>query len=156
MKNVALILSMVVMLPACFYAKKESSDLIIINVLDKAEFDDCHIKGSIHIPFERLEQEAQRFNKDATIVVYCSNYQCTASKYGAQLLTSMGFTHVYAYEAGMAEWYQQGLPIVGSCTMNYLKEENKKVEDINNDVNIIETENLKEKVKQKLAVQLTS
>lgn len=108
-------------LPSC---KDQKKDLYVVNVLDKEEYDDCHIKGSINVPFDMLEQNVKKFDKDSTIVLYCSNYRCTASKEGVKMLRDMGFKNVYAYEAGMADWYQKGLPVEGPCGASYLKQEN--------------------------------
>lgn len=153
MKRLLVILQALLLLPACFQKK---DDFIVINVLEPSEYNDCHIKGSINIPFEELTERVSAFSKDATIVLYCSNYACTASMYGAQMLQQRGFHNVYAYEEGMAGWYQQGLPVVGPCLLPYLKEENKKLEDTPEDVRIITTASLKEKIKQKLAVTISS
>lgn len=78
----------------------------VINILDKALYDDAHIEGSINIPYETLEKESAGWNKAEPIVVYCANYKCTASSVTARMLTNAGFTNVRAYEGGMAEWYQ--------------------------------------------------
>lgn len=137
---------------ACQRARQ---DFFVINVLDKETFDDCHIKGSINIPFDDLEKEISHFDKNDTIILYCTDYQCTASKYGVEMFKEAGFKNVYAYEAGMNEWYQQGLPVVGACKADYLKHKNEKIEIIE-DNEIITTQNLKEKIKQKLAVSITS
>lgn len=152
-KNILFII-LIALLPGCF-SKKENK-LVVVNVLEKELYDDCHIKGSINIPFEDLEKEIKRLNKKDTIVLYCSDYQCTASKYGVDLLKSVGFEDVYAYEAGMAEWYQQGLPVNGACQKSYLHSKNIKLEDAENAGEIISTGDLKEKIKQKLAVNITS
>ena len=40
----------------CFagcFNKSDNPGLMVINVLEKDYFDDCHISGSVHIPFER-------------------------------------------------------------------------------------------------------
>ena|SRR3990167_793574 len=134
---------------------KKGPKLQIINVLDKDAYDDCHIKGSINIPFEKLESEAKNLNKYTTTVVYCSNYQCTASKMAASMLKNMNFQIVYAYEAGMADWYQKGLPLVGACQAKYLKNKNEKTEIENDNVEVISTEALKDLIKSMLAVNVT-
>src|SRR3990167_379562 len=134
---------------------KNGLKLQIINVLDKDAYDDCHIKGSINIPFEDLESEAEKLNKYATTVVYCSNYQCTASKMAASILKNKNFKTVSAYEAGMADWYQKGLPLVGSCKASYLKNKNEKSELEEEGVEVISTEALKDLIKSMLAVNVT-
>jgi rhodanese-related sulfurtransferase len=119
-------------LVACGPASLKKTGVVVINVLDKELYDDCHIKGSIHIPFEMIEQQADAIDKTADIVIYCSNYQCATSEYAARKLCALGFTNVSIYEGGMAEWFQQGLPCEGSCTRTYLKRTLQPVPHENN------------------------
>jgi rhodanese-related sulfurtransferase len=99
--------------------------LILVNVLDLDQYQDCHIKGSVHVPFDQVESFAQKLDLETELVVYCSNYMCAASGKAAELLKQKGFNSVWAYEAGMADWYQKNLPVVGSCKATYLKAKNE-------------------------------
>lgn len=85
-------------------SKKDT--LYLVNVLDPQMFADAHIVGSINVSMNDLEKVAAGWNKDAHVVIYCSNYMCTASGQAAEQLKKLGFKHVYAYEGGTAEWYQ--------------------------------------------------
>jgi rhodanese-related sulfurtransferase len=145
----------IIILNSCSCNKKKA-DLVVVNVLDKELYDDCHIKGSINIPFEELEHEAKSLDKNVPVVLYCSNYMCTASKLGASMLKNMGFKQVYAYEAGMADWYQHGYPVVGECKKAYLKEKLEKVDLEDDEVVVISTDSLKDMIKRMLAVNITS
>ena len=110
-------------MPGCFDSGSSAprTGLVVVNVLDKALYDDCHIKGSISIPIDELEDRCEKeLAKDATVVVYCSNYMCSASGYGRQVLLDRGYKDVHAYEGGTAEWYQTKLPVEGACTQGYL------------------------------------
>jgi rhodanese-related sulfurtransferase len=137
-KNSLFILVVIVMsilLPTC--SSRDSCDcnhdepmmtkktgLVVINVLNEELYNDCHIKDSINVPFESIEAYAQQnIDKDAEIVLYCSNYMCAASGHACRKLQQGGFTHVYAYEGGMAEWYQRGLPVEGLSKRSYLNQE---------------------------------
>jgi rhodanese-related sulfurtransferase len=105
--------------------------LIVVNVLDKKLYDDAHIKGSIHVDYSDLSKEAQKWNKDTTIVVYCADYLCGASASGAQQLATLGFKDVRAYEGGMAEWHQLHqkdalYELEGPAKMEYLSVVSKK------------------------------
>jgi rhodanese-related sulfurtransferase len=100
--------------------KATSAKPLVINVLDKELYDDCHIIESVHVPFNRVEQYVHNENKDREIIVYCSNYACTTSHYVAQKLCELGFSHVYVYAGGMAEWWQYRLPVEGPATKPYL------------------------------------
>lgn len=105
---------------ACF--AKKTPDFVLVNVLDKEYYDDCHIEGSINVPFMELEKYAQEhWDKENTqIVLYCGNYKCTASGVGVKMLQEQGFKHVWAYEGGSAEWMHQNLPVKGTCKEVYL------------------------------------
>ena len=68
---------------------------VVVNVLDKKLFDDCHIKGSIHIPFGTINDADKIISKDAEVVTYCSNYMCSASSIAREQLLKMGYKKVY-------------------------------------------------------------
>src|SRR5437773_1427644 len=92
-------------IPACFWNNKDQmpktkqNGLVIINVLNTPLYEDCHIKGSINVPFESLESYiSENIDKNAEIVLYCSNYMCAASGQACKLLKKCGFTNVWAYE----------------------------------------------------------
>ncbi len=101
--------------------KTKVAQLKVVNVLELEQYQDCHIKGSIHVPFDKLEQFANGLNPDTELVFYCSNYRCTASGYAAKMFAKLGFKHALAYEAGVAEWFQTGLPVEGPCRASYLQ-----------------------------------
>ncbi len=133
--------------PGCSCFKHEAvPQLLIINVLDPELYNDCHIDGSINVQFEQLESFASHLDPHTYVVIYCSNYKCTASLFGARLLKKMGFDHVWAYEAGMAGWYQQKLPSVGPAKQAYLTMENEPFENEAEKELIISTQDLQKKL----------
>lgn len=105
-----------------------SKKLLVINVLPKDAYNDCHIEGSISVPFDYLAQFVSDFDKDQPIVVYCASYICSASRKAWKLLNQMGFTDVSAYEGGTAEWFQKGLPAQGACQADYISKVHVKPE----------------------------
>jgi rhodanese-related sulfurtransferase len=120
--------------------------LMVINVLDAKQYDDCHIKGSVHMSFDEYESYAQKLDKDTELVFYCSNYMCAGSGMAAKFFTKRGFKKVWAYEAGMAKWYKQGLPVVGPCKAAYLNMKNDSIEELDDSVVVITTQQLKDKL----------
>lgn len=142
-----LTLCSLILLAGCGQTEKEQG-LFVVNVLDADHFNDCHIKGSINITLDQLDDFAKDLDKEkAEVVFYCSNYMCTASGFAAKRLKDMGFAHVWAYEAGMADWYQKGLPVEGTCKKSYLtKQMNHEELDQSNDISIISTEDLANKM----------
>ncbi len=97
--------------------------LVVVNVLALEAYDKMHIKGSISIPRKDLEGGRWKeldFTKE--VVVHCSSYQCEASREAAKFLESEGF-QVSAYEGGIKEWAEAGLPTVGKVSpKQYLEE----------------------------------
>lgn len=100
---------------------KRSTNTKVINVLEKKYFDDCHIKGSINVPFNELEEKAPSWNKDTEIIVYCAHKQCSASSQAYNILRKLGFKNLWAYEDGMKDWLVRRFESEGACQMSYLK-----------------------------------
>ncbi len=91
-------------------AKLGKKETIVVNVLDKEDYDALHIKGSISIPYEEMVAEGwKRLDKGKEIITYCKNYLCSASREAAEFLQAKGF-NVRAYEGGIEEWSKAGLP----------------------------------------------
>ncbi len=118
--SIVFITGILIWLPGCWQKTDKKDGLVIVNVLDKELYDDCHIKGSINIPFEMIEEQAAMIAKNADVVIYCSNYQCSTSEYAARKLQDQGFKNVSVYEGGTAEWFQEGLPVEGPHKLPYL------------------------------------
>ncbi len=123
------VIAFLVALPGCWsgsVSQEQSTlkGLVVVNVLDKAMFDDCHIRGSINVPFEQVKEYAQEhIDKNAEVVLYCSNYMCSSSGFARKQLIDLGFQHVLVYEGGTAEWFQRGYPVDGPSREPYLQRE---------------------------------
>ncbi len=90
-------------------------ELTVINVLSKESYDNCHIKGSINIALQDLEQAVKDWDRNKNIIVYCASYKCTASADAYKQLVKLGFKKVLAYEGGIKEWQEFGYPTEGPC-----------------------------------------
>jgi len=97
------------------YMIDRDEKLYLINVLAPGEFEKLHIPGSYNIPVADknfIQKVEQRVNdKDAKVVVYCSNFNCTASPNAAKQLDKSGFSHVADFEGGMQDWQEAGYPV---------------------------------------------
>jgi rhodanese-related sulfurtransferase len=134
--SAALIISII--LPGCSNETKEtgmksSSSAKVVNVLDENIYNDCHIDGSRHIEFGKVLETAQKENwpKDTKVVIYCSNYMCSASGQEAKNLKEAGYNNVAVYEGGSAQWYQlsksdPSYKVSGVCKLEYLNLPNEK------------------------------
>ena len=142
---------MLAMLPGCFWETKKETvqpvalkeGLVVVDVNSKEMYDDCHIKGAQHVAFADLDAFAQTLDKEKTdVVFYCSNYMCTASGVATQKFMKLGFKSVAAYEGGIAEWHQKGLPIEGAAQGSYLTKVMNKPAHEEQTVPMIEAEEL--------------
>jgi len=100
---------------------QESSSLVVINVLPQEYYRDCHIPGSINIPYDQIENATQDWDKNVEIVVYCAHEECDASEQAYRTLEKLGFANVREYPGGMRDWKQAGLPVEGPCEKEYLQ-----------------------------------
>src|SRR5712692_3222239 len=117
--------------------KLGSPNLAVVNVLattkpvgaDRAyeAYESIHIQGSVSIPRGELETGRwSELDKSKEIIVHCSSYECSASRKAADFLESKGF-NVRAYEGGLKEWAEAGLPMEGKLTpQQYLAEKYKE------------------------------
>jgi rhodanese-related sulfurtransferase len=124
------------------------ASLLVINLLDRDYYDDAHIKGSVQVLFEHLTDYVHSVDKNTPIIVYCSNYQCGSSAAAWQLLKSLGFANIWAYEGGMAEWFQLGLPTKGPAQKPYLKRIIAKPAAEEEGIRLITAQELKEKMEE--------
>jgi rhodanese-related sulfurtransferase len=141
---VASLCALGMLIPACWNSGKEPA-MRVINVLSNELYKDAHITGSVHVPFENVEQQAAKWNKKIPVVVYCSNYACSASSSATRALIRMGFHDVHAYEGGMAEWYQLGYPTMGKVEQAYLQHKMEKPDQ--HDEHEIDAVQLREQMK---------
>ena len=78
---------------------------VLINVLPRNDFIKKHIPGSINIPVQDLDKEANKlFSQHDWIVVYCANNTCDASHKAGEKLIKLGFSNVFRFSGGMDEW----------------------------------------------------
>ncbi len=125
-----------------------NNKLTVINVLESQWYDDYHIKGSINVPLNILEEYASTLDTDQEIVVYCASYMCPASKKAWHMLNKLSFTNIWAYEGGANEWYHKKYPGVGTAQKDYLKTSITQPEAKEAEVKTISAEELKKKMEE--------
>lgn len=84
----------------------------LIDVRNKKNYDEEHIKHALSIPFNSIDESLLNiFKKDDNIIVYSKNFDCYKSFYAAQKLISMGFKKVYVYDGGIKDYKNGSLPL---------------------------------------------
>ena len=92
--------------------KHNKEDFKLVEVLSESAYEKGHIPGAINIPARELSKRAsEEFDKDDTIVVYCSGYYWNASTSAAKKLKSMGYKNVFDFSAGKSGWENAGLKL---------------------------------------------
>jgi rhodanese-related sulfurtransferase len=86
----------------------------LVDVLPEQAYSEEHLPGAINIPLEDLDREAEQLDRAGPVIVYCFNYRCDLSVQAAWRLERIGFSDVYDYVAGKADWRSAGLPLEGT------------------------------------------
>jgi rhodanese-related sulfurtransferase len=91
---------------------------ILVEALGPQYYEQAHLPGAINIPHTEVRELAPALlpDKDADIVVYCSNGPCANSGIASRVLVSMGYTSVSDYHEGKADWIEAGLPVESGVT----------------------------------------
>ena len=70
-----------------------SNGAVILDVRTKAEYQSGHLRNSINIPVDNLQQNLKKLNKDKPIITCCASGARSAS--ARSILKSNGFEKVY-------------------------------------------------------------
>jgi rhodanese-related sulfurtransferase len=91
----------------------QNPELEFWNVLTDEYYSGENIKGSRHVPLDKIGREVAGKNlpQNSEIVVYCAGPECPQSGMAAQKLQALGYTNVKAYEGGLEEWEAAGYTI---------------------------------------------
>lgn len=86
----------------------------VVNVLARRSYDELHIRGSVSVPFDLLEEgKLDAIGTHRRIITYCKDYTCGASMGAARILRDMGYESM-VYEGGIKEWKESGFPVEGT------------------------------------------
>jgi rhodanese-related sulfurtransferase len=94
-------------------AINKQENITLVEALPEKYFNDAHLPGAIQINYDEVIAKAAKLpaDKEAKIVVYCSNSFCNNSGKAAIALTQLGYSNVYKYAEGKQDWIESGLPI---------------------------------------------
>ena len=87
-------------------------DIVLVEALGEAHFEEAHLPGAINVPHDRVDELAPGHlpDKEARIVVYCSNAPCRNSGIASAHLAALGYENVCDYHEGKQDWIGAGLP----------------------------------------------
>jgi rhodanese-related sulfurtransferase len=91
----------------------------LVEVLPREEFEQLHLAGATSIPLSQFGRTlADRLKWDQPVLVYGSDHQDDRSARAAWRLASLGFTQIYRYTAGKADWLANGFPVEGTAAQS--------------------------------------
>lgn len=96
-----------------FRALEAKEPFSVVDVRNKAAFDQVHIPDAIHIPLDELEERVGELDGNNTVVFYCTSPNRSMSLEAAMVLYKVGFTQVAVLDGGLQTWYSTGYPING-------------------------------------------
>ncbi|MDQ3141443.1 MAG: rhodanese-like domain-containing protein [Bacteroidota bacterium] len=79
--------------PKVDYRELLQNGALIIDVRTKAEFQNGHIRGSLNIPLQNLQNNFSKIKKDKPVITCCASGIRSASAKG--ILKSNGFAEVH-------------------------------------------------------------
>jgi len=85
---------------------KSTKDITIIDVRDREEYRENHIKGARNIPLDQLEKRKGTLSRDKPILVYCQNGGKSAR--AIRMLEVAGFKQLYLLGEGFRGWTRTG------------------------------------------------
>lgn len=92
---------------------ERGDDFVLLETLSPVSFAAGHLPGALNLPVERVRTGAAALipRLDSEVVLYCASYQCDASTKAAALLERLGYTNLFDYHGGKADWKEAGLPM---------------------------------------------
>ncbi|MFD3163258.1 rhodanese-like domain-containing protein [Herpetosiphon sp. NSE202] len=84
------------------------NDLVLLDVRTAAEFENLHIAGSLHVPLDQLEQQAQELSATlkAPVVLVCRSGQ--RSQQAANILQHIDLPSLHILAGGIQAWLAAG------------------------------------------------
>ena len=86
---------------------------LVIDARLPEEYSAGHIPGAINVSLDLIGEQIQKvmdLPRSQKLVTYCDGPPCDKSAVLGQELYSLGFTHVYIYDAGLVDWTTAGKP----------------------------------------------
>ena len=94
-----------------------AANAVVVEALPAPYYDDAHLPGAHNLPHDSEDAAIAAVlpDRDAPVVVYCSNAACQNSTILSRRLVALGYTDVRKYEAGKEDWVNAGLPVEASA-----------------------------------------
>jgi len=104
----------------------EKKEFLLIDVLSQESYEAKHLPGAKHAAVRGEENFLKKAadiasTKDAVIVIYCASFTCQLSPLAASTLADDGYTNVYDFKGGLADWQDAEYPFEGEVAGEKIK-----------------------------------
>ena len=89
---------------------EDPRQVVLLDVRSREGYQEGHLPGAIHVPFEELPSRLKELSKTKDIITYCWDVTCILCTKAAYVLASKGF-RAKEMLGGIAEWRKAGFPI---------------------------------------------
>ncbi|MFN3202765.1 MAG: rhodanese-like domain-containing protein [Bradymonadia bacterium] len=83
----------------------------VVDTNNAEKFAKAHIPGATHVPYDQVSASTLPADKNASLVFYCANTMCGASKKAATAAMGEGYNNVAVYPEGIDGWVAAGKPV---------------------------------------------
>jgi len=95
---------------------QSDEDFMLVNPLNRENFEEGYIPKSINIPVhsDEFKEKVKTIilTKNRKIIVYCRHSKCETTDEAYEKLTELGYSNVYKYKGGIKEWSESGYPLI--------------------------------------------
>jgi rhodanese-related sulfurtransferase len=91
-------------------ASEPETELLVVDVRTREEYDAGHIEGALSVPISELNNRTEEFNTSTKIIVYSANG--TNSTVVCDILIKNGSARVYNVVGGLEAWNESGYAVV--------------------------------------------
>jgi rhodanese-related sulfurtransferase len=81
---------------------------VVVDVNPRRRWASGHVPGAINLDASEFSEADIPGNKTVSLIFYCSDPDCAASRYAARKAAKMGFVHVFTMPAGIRGWLAGG------------------------------------------------
>jgi len=101
--------SVPIVLPAQAAPLVKARQAILVDVRERAEWDEARIPGAIHVPLGELATRLHEIPRDRKVILQCRSGN--RSRSATELLLQAGYADVANLEGGIVRWAREGHPV---------------------------------------------
>ena len=107
----------------------EKKDFFLIDVLSQGSYEGRHLPNAKHASASETDflESVEKLvsNKEMVVVVYCASFGCQLSPSAATNLVEAGYTNVYDFKGGLADWQDAKYPFEGEIMEEKVESKSK-------------------------------